>query len=263
MHYFLLQIMAYEQERRGEMGAIKYGDVFEMSGELAEQPISPRDAAAMRSAETRAFGKTIKGGPASLMLEAAAKNVKAGVVVPDDTLSSDQNLVDDNPWHDSQLSHEQMESAMSVEGMGSGSAGVTIGEALEAAAEAVGDKPVDRCDAAAIQAAEMIATGYNAGFGSGLGAEAQAAATNNAQMMYDEDKTKLSQVLEEATNMLTDDKVATKLDAERIKAAELRGHSGGASAEDSLHLCGVKQTTTPGGVAEAVETAARINQPEK
>ena len=63
--------------------------------------------------------------------------------------------------------------------------------------------------------------------------------------------------------MLTDDKVATKLDAERIKAAELRGHSGGASAEDSLHLCGVKQTTTPGGVAEAVETAARINQPEK
>lgn len=239
--------MAQDQQRRGEGGAIKYGDVFEMSGEMAEQPISPRDAKAMRSAETRAFGKTIKGGPASIMLKAAAKNVEAGLVGPDDALTSDHGLVEGNPWHESQPSHELMESAISVEGMGSGAGRVTIGEALEAAAEAIGDKPIDLSDASAIQAAEMIATGTSAGLGSGLGAEAQAAATVNAQLMYDEDKTKVSNILEEATNMLTDDKVATKQDAERVKAAELRA----------------KQSTTPGGVAEAVETAARINQLDK
>lgn len=87
--------MAHDQQRRGEGGAIKYGDVFEMSGEMAEQPISPRDAAAMRSAENRAFGKTIKGGPASIMLEAAKKNVEAGIVGPesDDAHTSHQGLV--------------------------------------------------------------------------------------------------------------------------------------------------------------------------
>ncbi|XP_010679062.2 late embryogenesis abundant protein 31 [Beta vulgaris subsp. vulgaris] len=251
--------MAHDQQRRGEGGAIKYGDVFEMSGEMAEQPISPRDAAAMRSAENRAFGKTIKGGPASIMLEAAKKNVEAGIVGPesDDAHTSHQGLVEGNPWHESQPSHAQMESALSVEGMGDiGATGVTMGEALEAAAEAVGDKPVDHSDAAAIQVAEMIATGTNAALGSGLGAEAQAAATVNEQMMYDEDKTKLSDIIGGATNSLTDDKPVTKWDAERVKAAELRGSAEGVIGSHR----GVKQSTTPGGVAEAVETAARINQ---
>lgn len=104
--------------------------------------------------------------------------------------------VEGNPWHESQPSHDQMESAISVEGMGSGATGVTMGEALEAAAAAVGDKPVDQSDVAAIQAAEMIATGINGGLGSGLGAEAQVASTINEQLMYDEDKTKLSDVIE-------------------------------------------------------------------
>lgn len=75
-------------------------------------------------------------------------------------------------------------------------AGVTIGEALEAVAESIGDKPVDLSDAAAIQIAEMIATGSKTSLGAGLGAEAQAAATANAQLMYDEDKTKISEILQ-------------------------------------------------------------------
>ncbi|KAL2935696.1 Late embryogenesis abundant protein 32 [Bienertia sinuspersici] len=234
--------MAEKQENeRLKQGAIKYKDVFEMSGDMAEQPISPRDAAAMRNAENRAFGKTLKGGPASIMLQAAARNVEAGLV---DSQTSHQPLVEGDPWHESQPSHERMESAMSVEGMDTESAkGVTIGEALEAVAEAIGDKPVDHSDAAAIQIAEKIATGTDAALGSGLGAEAQTAATG-------------------ATNMLTDDKQATKTDAERVKAAELRGGYEGVLGEDELRDHGVRQSTTPGGVAEAVESAARINQPD-
>ena len=77
-----------QQLRRPKEGPIKYGDVFEMSGEMAEQSISPRDAAAMESAENRAFGKTIKGGPASLMRSAAAVNVEAGLVGPNDASPS-------------------------------------------------------------------------------------------------------------------------------------------------------------------------------
>ncbi|KAL9239677.1 hypothetical protein vseg_013978 [Gypsophila vaccaria] len=258
--------MAQEQRREdhhGE-GPIKFGDVFEMSGQMARQPISPRDAAAMQSAENRAFGKTIKGGPASIMLEAAAKNVESGLVGPDATFTDEKFLVEGDPWNESQPSHDQLESAISVEGMADDDAsGITIGEALEAAAGAIGDKPVDRADAAAIQVAEMIATGTNAATGSGLGAEAHAAATLNARAVYDEDKTKLSEIIEGATNMLTDDKPVTKEDAERVKAAELRGDPEGVVGTNVLSHRAVKLSTTPGGVAEAVAAAARINQPDK
>ncbi|KAK9747751.1 hypothetical protein RND81_02G013100 [Saponaria officinalis] len=237
-----------------------------MSGQMAQQPISPRDAAAMQSAENRAFGKTIKGGPASIMLQAAAKNVESGLVGPDDTGSTftdDKFLVEDDPWQESQPSHDQLESAISVEGMGDDDAsGVTIGEALDAAARAIGDKPVDRADAAAIQAAEMIATGTNVATGSGLGAEAQAAATLNVHTVFDEEKTKLSEIIEGATNMLTDDKPVTKEDAERVKAAELRGDPEGVTGTDVHRHRAVKLSTTPGGVAEAVAAAAKINQPD-
>ena len=101
-------------------------------------------------------------------------------------------------WNESQPAHEQMEAVLSgpdalgVEGAGGK---ITIGEALEAAAAAIGDKPVDRADAAAIQAAEMRATGVSSGLGSGLGSEAQAAAMVNARMVYDEDKTTLSEII--------------------------------------------------------------------
>ncbi|CAI0574779.1 unnamed protein product [Linum tenue] len=44
---------------------------------------------------------------------------------------------------------------------GGGSDGITVGEALEAVALSVGDKPVDQADTAAIQAAEERAIGSN------------------------------------------------------------------------------------------------------
>ena len=73
---------------------------------------------------------------------------------------------------------------------------VTIGDALEATALSAGDKPVDQSDAAAIQATEMRATGTNEISPGGVGATAQSAATRNVRAMRDEDKTKLSDVLE-------------------------------------------------------------------
>lgn len=76
-----------------------------------------------------------------------------------------------------------------------GGGGITIGEALEATAIAVGQKPVEWSDAAAIQAAEARATGrMNIAPGS-VAAIAQSAATTNARLTRDEDKTKIADVL--------------------------------------------------------------------
>lgn len=72
---------------------------------------------------------------------------------------------------------------------------VTIGEALEAVALTAGDKPVEQSDAAAIQAAEVRATGQNVLIPGGVASAAQAAASLNAQTIRDEDKIKLGDVL--------------------------------------------------------------------
>lgn len=80
--------MSQEQPQRPEreqQEAIKYGDVFNVRGELAKQPIAPQDAAMMQSAETMVFGQTQKGGPASVMQSAATKNERSGFVSHDAT----------------------------------------------------------------------------------------------------------------------------------------------------------------------------------
>lgn len=77
--------MSQEQPQREQQEALKYGDVFNVNGELAEQPIAPQDAAMMQSAEAMVFGQTQKGGPASVMQAAAAKNERSGVVSHEDT----------------------------------------------------------------------------------------------------------------------------------------------------------------------------------
>lgn len=70
---------------------------------------------------------------------------------------------------------------------------ITIGEALEHAALTAGDKPVDVSDAAAIQAAEVRASGFpHAG---GVTAVAQSAANLNARTMGVDDKIKLGEVV--------------------------------------------------------------------
>lgn len=71
-----------------QMEPIKYGDAFAVKGELAGQPIAPRDTAAMRSAEDSVPGVQIpqeSGGGFSagaFMESAAAYNQAVGAVGP-------------------------------------------------------------------------------------------------------------------------------------------------------------------------------------
>ncbi|RCV30785.1 hypothetical protein SEVIR_6G133200v4 [Setaria viridis] len=97
--------MAQPQPRRGEdeglqqqgqgkapavaqQEPIKYGDAFAVKGELAAQPIAPRDAAAMRSAEDSVPGVQVPqesggGFSAGAFMESAAQyNEAVGAVRP-------------------------------------------------------------------------------------------------------------------------------------------------------------------------------------
>uniref|UniRef100_A0A6V7QU61 SMP domain-containing protein n=1 Tax=Ananas comosus var. bracteatus TaxID=296719 RepID=A0A6V7QU61_ANACO len=94
---------------------------------------------------------------------------------------------------------------------------ITFGEALEAAVLTAGDKPVEQSDAAAIQA-----TGMNVMMPGSIAAQAQAAANANAWMTRDEDKTKLRDVLSEATTKLLANKPAERDDAVEVSGAEVR-----------------------------------------
>ncbi|KAF9606226.1 hypothetical protein IFM89_023809 [Coptis chinensis] len=73
---------------------IKYGHVFVVSGELAKQPIAPKDAAMMQSTETTLLGQAQKGGPAAVMQSAAMRNERAGVVGHEDLndIAGDQGM---------------------------------------------------------------------------------------------------------------------------------------------------------------------------
>jgi hypothetical protein len=84
--------------------------------------------------------------------------------------------------------------AQEVSGDGGGGA-ITIGVALEATALTAGQKHVDKSEAAAIQAAEVRATGRTNVVPGGIAAAAQSAATHNARATTHEDKTKLADVL--------------------------------------------------------------------
>ncbi|KAL6271615.1 hypothetical protein ACE6H2_028526 [Prunus campanulata] len=120
---------------------------------------------------------------------------------------------------------------------------ITIGEALEATALSAGDKPIDESDAAAIQAAEMKATGRTEIAPDGVAAMAQYAASVNPR---DVNKTKLGDVLEDATQKLQADKVVTREVAKSVIGAEIRNSP--------------TMSTTRGGVAESPAAAARLNQ---
>ncbi|KZV26114.1 late embryogenesis abundant protein D-34 [Dorcoceras hygrometricum] len=125
------------------------------------------------------------------------------------------------------------------------SGNITIGEALEATALTAGHRPVDYSDAAAIQAAEVRATGRTNIVPGGVAAAAQSAATRNARLQRDEDKTKLGEILSDASTKLPCDKAVTRRDAEGVIGAELR---------NDPNLC-----TRPGGVAASLAAAARLN----
>ncbi|KAL6527656.1 hypothetical protein OROMI_029467 [Orobanche minor] len=251
--------MSQEQPQKQE--PVKYGDVFDVSGQLASQPIAQQDASALQSAESKVLGQTPKGGPAAVMQSAADRNTRLGAVNRDDI----SNVVSDQGVTVAKADiggYSVVTEAIGGQVVGQygrptdvkmtepGSAleadAITIGEALEATALSAGDKPVDASDAAAIQAAEVRATGLGHVVPGGVAAEAQSAAAHNAGIARDEDKTKLGDVLADATAKLPDDKPVTREDAEGVISAEIRNKP--------------EMATHPGGVAASVAAAARLNQ---
>lgn len=188
---------------------VKYGDVFNVSGELASTPVAPRDAAAMQAAETETLGKTQRGGPAAVMQSAANVNERAGLVShgqATDVARNQEVSVSEVDVAGSRVIREAVggqvvghyvepQVTKTTPGGALGHNAITIGEALEATALSVGDKAVEQCDAAAIQAAEVRATGINEIQPGGVGATAQSAATYNARAMSEGDKTTISDVL--------------------------------------------------------------------
>ncbi|XP_004495777.1 late embryogenesis abundant protein D-34 isoform X2 [Cicer arietinum] len=259
--------MSQEQPRRDEEG-IKYGDVFNVQGDIGRRTVAPVDAAMMQKAETETLGKTQKGGAASVMMSAAMKNERDGIVGHDDVseVAADGGVSVTDETDDSgnkvisesiggqvvgQFSQKgamnTMATASLVEETGTGAGrGITIGEALEATVLTAGNKAVEWSDAAAIQAAEVRATGRTNIVPGGVAAAAQSAATLNARTTKDEDKTKLADVLADATSKLPADRAATRRDAEGVTGAEMR---------NDPYL-----TTHPGGVSASVAAAARLNQ---
>uniref|UniRef100_A0A0D9ZD37 SMP domain-containing protein n=1 Tax=Oryza glumipatula TaxID=40148 RepID=A0A0D9ZD37_9ORYZ len=244
---------------------VMYGDVFDVSGELAGQPVAPRDAAKLQSAEEAVLGEAQKGGPAAAMQSAAAINARAGHVgraqvtgaIADEGVAvAETELPGRRVVTESVAGQVVARLATPPRVVATQPSGaldkdaVTIGRALEsvaAATAAAAGKPVDQSDAAAIQAAEMLATGRTVTVPGGVAAAAQAAADHNAApAARDEDRIKLRDVLTGARGKLPADKAATREDAERVASAEVRNRP--------------DMATTPGGVADAVTAAARLNQ---
>ncbi|KAL3626292.1 hypothetical protein CASFOL_029841 [Castilleja foliolosa] len=246
------------QQQQHQEEPIKYGDIFQVSGDLAKKPISPGDAAAVQAAESTAFGKAQMGGPAAIMYAAAVHNVAGGLGSTgggDTDVASPESVTVVETRIITELVGGQVVGQYAAESTpivqmkapGQGQAALTIGQALEALAQMVGDKPIDYSDAAAIMAAECRATGCNLVSPGGLATIAQSAASFNAGLTGEEGKVKLADVLTGARSKLPVDKAATREDAEDIMAAELR-------SDPKL------QVMNPGGVAAAVAQAVRMNE---
>lgn len=82
---------AVDDSQLGQEQGVKYGDVFDVKGDLAKQTIAPKDAAMMQSAEAMVLGQTQKGGPAAVMQSASMQNERAGVVGHDQASDAPAN----------------------------------------------------------------------------------------------------------------------------------------------------------------------------
>lgn len=248
--------MSQEQPQRPK--PVRYGDVFHVQGELASKPVAPQDSVAFMAAENIALGKTQEGGPAAVVQSAADVNETRGVVHHEDMT----NIVREEGVTISEADaggYIVVTEAIGGQVVGQyvqpgdvgatdigGPDAISIGEALEATAFSAGNKPIDESDAAAIQAAEIRATGLGHAVPGGVAAGAQSAAAYNDRTMRDEDKTKLGDVLIDAATKLANDKPVAREDADGVIGAEIR---------NKAEMC-----THPGGVAASMAAAARLNQ---
>ncbi|XP_060181317.1 late embryogenesis abundant protein D-34-like [Lycium barbarum] len=175
---------------------IKYGDVFEESGEVGRKLIAQKDAAAMQAAESMAIGNVKKGGPAALAQSAADINERRGLLPHDavtNVTSHDGVAISKEEVNGQQVFTEAIGGQVMgqyVQPPGTKlkspsddvpAEAMTIGQALEAAAGTAGDKLVDQSDAAAIEAAEIRATGRGQIIAGGIAAAAQSAAAHKTR----------------------------------------------------------------------------------
>ncbi|CAI0384406.1 unnamed protein product [Linum tenue] len=138
--------------------AIRYGDLFEVQGELAEKAVAPRDAAMMQTAENTLTGHTQKGGAAAVMQSAAAKNERAGFVCHGDA---------------SEVADDLGVSATETDFP----AGRTV------ITESVGGQPATRKDAEGVAGAEMRNDPFLTTHPTGVAASVAAAARLNQQAL--------------------------------------------------------------------------------
>ncbi|XP_023526348.1 late embryogenesis abundant protein D-34-like isoform X1 [Cucurbita pepo subsp. pepo] len=84
-----------QQPRRSDdderQESIKYGDVFNVSSDLAANPIAPQDARMMGHAETRVLGQVPQADPGDVMRAAAAHNVRVGLLPSRDISDAAKN----------------------------------------------------------------------------------------------------------------------------------------------------------------------------
>lgn len=253
-----------DEDMSSGQAAIRYGHVFAVTGDLAGQPISPRDAAAMRSAEDSVPGVQVPeaaagGGfsAATAMETAAAYNQAVGAAGPGQAsdaaavhgISVTQTAVPGGRVVTEFIAGQvvgQYSVADQPPATEADATKITIGEALEATARAGGGRPIDSADAEAIRAAEMSALGAEVTMPGGLGDVAQAAARANTRATREDDKVKVGDVLSEATAKLAGNKAAAAEDATRVVRAEKFNDAGA--------------RPRAGGVGAAVATAARLNE---
>nr|POE78592.1 late embryogenesis abundant protein d-34 [Quercus suber] len=178
----------YHSSRSSKQEAIKYGDVFSVSGDLASKPIAPQGAATMQAAGNMVLGQTQKGGHAVVMQSAASVNERVGAVGHREATDIARN--EGVAVQETQVGGGTRVITEEVGGQlycykCSNRNSITVGEALEAAALSCGDKPVIQGGAAAIQAAEMRATRTNEITPGGVASMAQYAADINPRCYND------------------------------------------------------------------------------
>jgi hypothetical protein len=131
------------QLREREERAVTYGDVFSgVRGELASEPIKPKDASSMQRVETVGLGQVVKGGPAAAMQSAAAHNVNAGLV----DVNSQTTTTPVAAQHQEQLQEQEGRP-------------VTYGDVFSGAPSELASEPIKPRDAASMQSAETVGLG--------------------------------------------------------------------------------------------------------
>ncbi|CAL0320441.1 unnamed protein product [Lupinus luteus] len=245
-----------QQHQMRPQDPIKYGDVFNVSGDLAHRPIAPQHAKKMQTAETHILGKTVPGGVAATMQSAATINERDGLlgnrdvtynpgVTATQTHLPGRRIITESvggqvvgQYVEAEARREEDEASNKI----------TIGEAVEGTANTVGEKAVEESDAAAIQAAEVRASRNHAIKAAGVGASAESAAAHNSECKDEEEKIKMRDIVSDAKSKLGGEKVATVEDAVRVTAAEVRNTNNPSA------------TVTPGGLSASLAAAATLNQ---